>query len=177
VKKIIVDIDNTLWDFASVLHERMKRINPNVVSRLEWHLFDFWKSYVTPKEFYAVIKSIHMDQEQFLPYPDAREFLSSLKELDLHIIIASHREKGTRGVTTTWLNQNNLVFDELHLSNDKTVLFNNCWAVVDDSQFTLEKAAKVGIIVTGLKMPWNKGVDYPLFNNLIEVFKYLKEHL
>jgi hypothetical protein len=177
VKKIIVDIDNTLWDFASVLHERMKRINPDVVSRLEWHLFDFWKSYVTPKEFYAVIKSIHMDQEQFLPYPDAREFLSSLKELDLHIIIASHREKGTRGVTTTWLNQNNLVFDELHLSNDKTVLFNNCWAVVDDSQFTLEKAAKVGIIVTGLKMPWNKGVDYPLFNNLIEVFKYLKEHL
>jgi hypothetical protein len=177
VKKIIVDIDNTLWDFASVLHERMKRINPDVVSRLEWHLFDFWKSYVTPKEFYAVIKSIHMDQEQFLPYPDAREFLSSLKELDLHIIIASHREKGTRGVTTTWLNQNNLVFDELHLSNDKTVLFSDCWAVVDDSQFTLEKAAKAGIIVTGLKMPWNKDTDYPLFNNLIEVFQYLKERL
>ena len=177
MKKVIVDIDNTLWDFASVLYERMKRINPDVIPRLEWHLFDFWKSYVTPKVFYAVIKSIHIDQEQFLPYPDAKEFLSSLKALNLHIIIASHREKGTRGVSVAWLNQNKLVFDELHLSNDKTVLFNDCWAVVDDSQFTLEKAARAGLIATGLKMPWNKDTGYPLFNNPKEVFQYLKERL
>ncbi len=174
VKKIIVDIDNTLWDFASVLHERMKKINPDVISRSEWHIFDFWKSYVAPRAFYSIIKSIHMDQEQFFPYPDARKFLFSLKELDLHIIIASHREKEALGVTVAWLNQNDLIFDELHLSNDKTVLFNDCWAIVDDSQFTLEKAAKTGIIVTGLKMPWNKDTGYPLFNNLMEVFQYLK---
>ncbi len=115
-----------------------------------------------------------MDQEQFIPYPDARKFLFSLKELDLHVIIASHREKEALGVTVAWLNQNDLIFDELHLSNDKTVLFNDCWAIVDDSQFTLEKAAKTGIVVTGLKMPWNKDTSYPLFNNLMEVFQYLK---
>lgn len=177
MKKIIVDIDNTLWDFAPVLYERMKRINPLVTPPAEWLLFDFWKSYVTPRDFYKAIKSIHLDQERFTPYPDAREFLSSIKELGLHIVIASHREKGTLGATFNWLNMHGLVFDEIHLSNDKTVLFDDCWAIVDDSPLTLEKAAKSGVIGAGLKMPWNRDTGYPLFDNLTDTFRHLKERL
>ena len=177
MEKIIVDIDNTLWDFAPVLYERMNKINPIVTPTSEWNLFDFWKKYATSREFYKTTKTIHMDQEQFTPYPDAVEFLSSLKKLGLHIIIASHREKGTLDVTVNWLNKNGLVFDEIHLSNDKTVLFDDCRAIIDDSPFTLEKAAVAGIIATGLRMPWNRDTVYPLFDNLTEVFQYLKERL
>lgn len=177
MKNIVVDIDNTLWAFAPVLYERMKKVNARVTPPEQWGLFDFWKSYVTPREFYEAIKSIHMDQEQFTPYPDAGGFLASLKGSGFHIIIASHREKGTLGPTVNWLNANSLTFDDIHLSNDKTVLFDDCLAVVDDSPFTLDKAASLGIIGTGLKMPWNSDTTYPLFNNLTDVFQYLKRRL
>ena len=68
---IIVDIDNTLWDFAAVFYERMKKYNPDIIPVPEWHLFDFWKAYVSPRTFYAIIKEIHREQESFPPYPDA----------------------------------------------------------------------------------------------------------
>jgi FMN phosphatase YigB (HAD superfamily) len=177
VKKIIVDIDNTLWDFASVFYERIRKVNPDFSPPEGWHTFDFWKAYISPKQFYKIIRDIHMDQYRFSPYPLAEQFLLSLKENSFYIIIASHREKGTFDVTARWLNQNNLIFDELHISYDKTILFKECLAIVDDSPITLEKAAKAGIIGVGLRMPWNEREDYILFDNLTEVLQYLKKQL
>lgn len=176
MKKVVVDIDNTLWHFAPVLYERMKEVNPQVIPFEEWNKFDFWKSFMPTKTFYSIIKGIHMDQEQFTPYPDARLFLSSLKDMGIYIIIASHREKESLDVTINWLKKYDLVFHEIHLSFDKSVLFDDCWAVVDDSNFVLDKAANAGIIGTGLKMPWNEHGNYMVFDNLIEILKYLKGH-
>ena len=90
---------------------------------------------------------------------------------------ASHRVKETLDATARWLLANNLVFDEIHLSYDKTVLFDTCWGIIDDSPFTLHKAKKAGIVGAGLEMPWNKREDYPLFGNLAEILQYLKEKL
>jgi len=177
MKKIIVDIDNTLWDFASVFYERIKKVKPDFVPPTGWHTFDFWKAYLTPKEFYGIIRDIHMDQEKFPPYPQAEHFLFMLKESGFHVIIASHREKGTFDVAERWLKQNNLIFDELHISHDKTVLFDDCSAIVDDSPITLKKAVKAGIIGVGLKMPWNEKEDCVLFDDLIETLRYLKKEL
>jgi len=175
VKKIIVDIDNTLWDFASAFYERMRKVNPDITLPSEWDDFDFWKSYMSAQTFYSTIKSIHVDQEQFIPFPDAQSFLTTLKEMDIHIIIASHREKGTLNATASWLKKNDLVFDEIHLSFDKSVLFDDCWAIVDDSPFILAKAARAEIIGTGLKMPWNEHRGYLLFDNLMQILQYLRE--
>ena len=115
-----------------------------------------------------------MDQDGFAPYPEASSFLSSVKENGFYIIIASHREKGTLDATARWLRANKLAFDEIHLSYDKTVLFDDCWGVVDDSPFTLRKAQVAGIIGTGLRTPWNEYENYPLFDNLIQVLNFLK---
>lgn len=174
MRRIIIDIDNTLWYFAPVLYERMKRVNPHTAPMSEWRSFDFWKEYISPRTFYEIIKGIHMDQEQFVPFPDARPFLASLKALGLHITIASHREKGTLGATVNWLNNNRLIFDDVHLSNDKSVLFDECQAIVDDSPFVLDKAARAGIIGSGLRMPWNDKGGYTLFDTLPEVLCYLR---
>jgi hypothetical protein len=174
VNRIIVDIDNTLWDFATVLYQRMNATNPSVPPPQDWHVFDFFKAYISTRTFLRIIKTIHADQDQFLPFRDAQSFLASLRSLGFHIVIASHREKETRGVTVRWLTRNNLVFDELHLSNDKTVLFDDCVAVIDDSPFVLQKAADAGIIATGLKMAWNEDEGYTLFNDLTEILQYLK---
>jgi hypothetical protein len=175
MRKLIVDIDNTLWDLASVLYERMRTVNPALTPPSEWHDFNFWKRYISPRAFFNLIRDIHMDQDMFTPYQDAGLFLTSLKEIGFHIIIASHREKGTLDASVRWLQINNLVFDEIHLSYDKTVLFDMCWGIVDDSPFALHKAKKAGIVGAGLEMPWNKDDDYPLFGSLTEVFQYLKK--
>lgn len=177
MRKLIVDIDNTLWDLAPVLYERMRKVSPALSPPSEWHEFELWKKYVSPKIFYDLVRDIHMDQGMFTPYRDAGPFLTSLKEIGFHIIIASHRVKETLNATARWLQAHNLVFDEIHLSYDKTVLFDTCWGIVDDSPFILYKAKAAGIVGVGLEMPWNKHEDYPLFANLAEILQYLKEKL
>jgi hypothetical protein len=70
-----------------------------------------------------------------------------------------------------------LVHDEVHLSNDKSVLFDGSWAIVDDSPVTLGKAARAGIIRVGLRNPWNEWTDHPLFNNLFEILNFIDGRL
>lgn len=174
MQKIIVDIDNTLWDLAPVLYEGIRELAGNMVSPEQWTRWDFWKGFVSEKEIYGVLRNIHMKQDTYGVYPDSAEFLEKLRTKGFYIIIASHREKGTLEATERWLKKHNLTFDEVHLSHDKTVLFDDCWAIVDDSPVTLDKAEQAGIIRVGLRNPWNENKNHPLFNNLGEVYTYLQ---
>lgn len=174
MKKIIVDIDNTLWNLAPVFFEYLKKYNPEIpvedLKRGETRL----KGYIPREDLFGVLKEIHMRQDEFEPYPEAREFLASLKENGFYIIIASIRDEEARESTERWLRKYDLPYDELHLSNDKTVLFNDAWAIVDDSTWTLDKAAQAGIVRTGLVNVWNANRGHPLFPTLKEVLEYLK---
>jgi phosphoglycolate phosphatase-like HAD superfamily hydrolase len=174
MKKIIVDIDNTLWNLAPVFFEYLKKYNPEIpvedLKRGETRL----KGYIPRDDLFGVLKEIHMRQDEFEPYPEAREFLASLKENGFYIIIASIRDEEARESTERWLRKYDLPYDELHLSNDKTVLFNDAWAIVDDSTWTLDKAAQAGIVRTGLVNVWNANRGHPLFPTLKEVLEYLK---
>lgn len=117
--KIIVDIDNTLWNLAPELWKHLKAHNPKMPPPSEWTEWDCWEGYVTIKDLYQVLKNIHMQQDKYPPYPESKQFLEALKEGGFYIIIASHREKETSAPTLKWLNQNGLLFDEIHLSRDK----------------------------------------------------------
>lgn len=175
MKKIIVDIDNTLWDLAPVFFEYLKKYNPEIpvedLKRGETRL----KGYIPREDLFKVLKEIHMRQGDFEPYPDAKEFLYALKGMGLYIIIASLRDEEARDVTARWLKKYELSYDELHLSNDKTVLFPDSWAIVDDSTWTLNKAAEAGLVRTGLVNVWNANRGHPLFPTLKEALEYLKE--
>ena len=173
-RRIIVDIDNTLWNLAPVLWERLIAINPKMPEPSEWNYWDFWERYVTMKDLYRVLRNIHMQQDEYPPYSESKHFLEALKDRDFYIVIASHREKKTYAATVKWLRQNELLFDEVHLSQDKSVLFGNSWGLVDDSPITLDKAASAGIIRAGLSNPWNADSAHPLFGNLIEVLNYIE---
>jgi len=164
-KRIIVDIDNTLWNLAPVLWEHLKVHNPKIPPPPEWNYWNFWEEYVTTKDLYQVLKDIHSHQDEYPPYPDSKAFLEALKERDFYIVIASHRERKTFDPTVKWLKQNGLLFDEVHLSHDKSVLFAESWAIIDDSPITLDKAASAGIIRAGLLNPWNANSAHPLFEN------------
>ena len=180
MRKIIIDIDDTLWDFISVFNKRMKRAYPDVVIPTDWRELLFWMRHASPETLpnaVSILRGIHTDQDQFSPFPEAKYFLTSLKGRGFHITIASHRDQETADATTRWLVQNDLIFDDLHLSKDKTVLFYDCWAVVDDNPIILRKAQKAGIIGVGLKTLWNEKEDCLLFNDLPEILRYLDERL
>ncbi len=180
VKKAVVDIDNTLWHFCDVLYDGLKRINPSFPPPEHWVHWDFWMNYCSEEEFMGVIHSIHLNQDDDLhkPYAQAGSFLSGLKEHDFHIVIASHRTTESFAQTKRWLLKHDLVFDEIYLSFDKTVLFDeNCRIVIDDSPSVLEKAAEKSILASGLSFPWNRSrtTGCKLFNSLGEVLQHILE--
>jgi len=174
VRRIIIDIDNTLWDLAPVLCERLQAASPGFPHHSEWRDWSFWKGLIPAERLYRIIRDVHMEQDTFEPYGGSREFLERLHGKGFHIVIASHREKETYAPTQKWLRKHDLPFDEIHLSYDKTVLFDDCWAIVDDSPVTLEKARRAGIIRAGLKNPWNESEAHPLFADLGEIYNYLE---
>lgn len=171
---IVVDIDNTLWDFAPVLWERLRRINPEVPRPSEWNEWRFWDGYIDRQSLYNAIDEIHIHQGSYSPYPEARSFLTALRENGSYIIIASHRQQEAYEPTIKWLHMFDLPFEELHLSIDKSVLFADCCAIIDDSPITVDKAAQAGIVRAGLRHPWNSAKEHPLFDTLTEILAYLE---
>lgn len=177
-KVAVIDIDNTLWQFCDVFYEKMRALNRNFPAPDHWTSFDIWEGYCSEEDFFGAINSIHLNQDNdaYLPYPEAGGFLSALRERGFRLIIASHRMPETKNQTERWLARHGLVYDALHLSFDKTVLFSYADVVVDDAPRTLETAIKCGALAAGLSFPWNRayaGNGLRLFNNLNEVLSYI----
>lgn len=181
MKTAVIDIDNTLWQFCDALYEELKRVNKDFPSPELWTHWDMWERYCTKDDFFGAVNIIHrnQDSDRYQPYPEARGFLSTLKENGYHITIASHRSPEHRKQTEKWLKRNGLVYDELHLSYHKTELFSMLTdVVVDDAPQVLESAVASGARVTGLLFPWNREFannGYRLFGNLEEVLKHILE--
>ena len=177
-KTAIIDIDNTLWQFSDAFYLELKKINGNFPTPDQWCTYNIWEGYCSVEDFIAAINTIHhnQDSDQYQPYPESKGFLSSLKENGFHIILASHRMKEMKQPTERWLAEHRLLYDQLHLSVDKTVLFPKADIVVDDSPLTLEKAIENGALGAGLSFPWNRayvGNGFRLFQNLNEVQDYI----
>ena len=75
MRKIIVDIDNTLWRLAPVLYDRMREACPGVPPVGEEPARAFLRSNIEPKTIYTILDAIHMEQDMFPPYDDAAAFL------------------------------------------------------------------------------------------------------
>ena len=176
-RRIIVDIDNILWHLAPELWEALKKVNPEMPPPAEWDSRRSIERFMPIKEFFRVLKDIHMRQESYPPFPDAESFLRTLKEKGFYLVIASHRSTDTYEPTVNWMKKNRLAHDEIHLSYDKSVLFPDSIALVDDSPLNLRKALEAGILGTGLLFPWNENSGYPLFKTLSQVLGFLESKL
>jgi phosphoglycolate phosphatase-like HAD superfamily hydrolase len=172
MKNIIVDLDNTLWDFASVFEERLRKIAPTIPPMGKWE-WDFYKHHISLEQLHHTIDSIHIEQDRFKPFPSSKRFLDSLHESGFEITIASHRHAHTREATISFLKKYDLPYTDLHISHDKTVLFDTSDAIIDDAPKLLDEAKNRGLICTGLRYPWNKHLDHPLFESLEDILEYV----
>ena len=176
-RRIVVDIDNTLWNLAPELWAKLKQVNPAMPSPAEWGSRQSIERFLPIKEFFRVLKEIHMRQESYPPFPESESFLRGLRERGFYLVIASHRSSDTYESTVRWMKKYRLGYDEIHLSYDKSVLFPDSIALVDDSPVNLHKAVEAGIVGTGLLCPWNENSGFPLFKTLSEVLGYLDSEL
>lgn len=178
-KTAIVDIDNTLWQFCDAFYEELSKINKSFPAPDNWTNWDIWEGYCSKQDFYKAVNAIHskQDSDNYLPYPEAKGFLSSLRENGYHITIASHRSPDYREQTENWLKKHGLVYDDIHLSFHKTEIFNSSTdVVVDDAPQVLEKAVESGAKATGLLFPWNRAYSnngFRLCNSLNEILSHI----
>jgi hypothetical protein len=178
-KTAVIDIDNTLWQFCNVFYEELRKINKNFPTIENWTNSDIWKGYCSKSQFFGAVHAIHQkqDSDEFKPYPEAKGFLSSLRNNGYHITIASHRSPEHITQTEKWLSKHGLIYDDIHLSYNKTKLINfKTSVVVDDAPQVLEKAVENGAVAAGLLFPWNRTYSYKgfrLFNNLNEIINYI----
>ena len=173
-KNIIVDIDDTLWPLAPTLHDELS-LHYSIPPVSEWSDFGWWKKFMTIEEFWTISTGISLRQDQYDPYPEAHIFLLAIKEMGFNPIIASHRKAITSSATQKFIIKNELACGHLHISQDKTVLFDqNCIAVIDDNPDILEKAAMRGIPAFGLKCPWNREKRDHLYDNLFDILDCIK---
>ncbi len=178
-KNAVIDIDNTLWQFCDAFYAELKKINPAFPRVEQWTTWNFFEGYCTEEQFLGAVDAVHIrqDSDEYRPYPEAKGVLRALKDQGYRIVIASHRRMEMQGPTERWLRKHELVFDDRHLSFDKTVLFGNAAVVVDDAPQTLEKAVAHRAIGVGLLFPWNKayaGNGFGLFGDLNEVLGYIE---
>lgn len=175
-KVIIVDIDNTIFAFdkafSAIQKEKHGECYREKVSDVAW---DTWQEHLSREQFYEICDEIHLNQHKYKAFPEAEFFLKALRYYKFYVIIASHRCSASREATELFLKYNNLIYDELHISDDKTVLFNRAKFIVDDAPHTLASAKEKGLICTGIRYTWNEHLDIPLFNSLGKILYYIVE--
>lgn len=173
--KVIVDIDNTLWDFSGELYRRLSRINSKVPQPCDWSEYSYYEKFIDAKTCWGIIYDIQ-GASRFDAYPGARELMNSLWESEHEIIVATNRHPRYKMATQTLLMNNNLVYHSLHLSNDKSTLFDeSIGLVIDDSPHVIDKAKSHNIPVIGLKQAYNVNSGVPLFDDLHALIKHLEE--
>lgn len=173
---VVVDVDNTLFDYAGELHKELCKVCRDIPAPENWSEWDFYTKYMTKKQFYEAVDRAHARQMDFKPFEDACEFLENLSK-NYKVCIASHRENRFLELTRNWLDKHGLHYDEVHVLPDKSALFDkSVKLVVDDSPHIIQEAEKKCIRVCAISYPWNRemnGNGCVMGTSLSDVYKKL----
>ena len=66
---VVVDIDDTLWDFAAALQNSLRLRNIIVEPLEKFYLWNFWQEYMDEKTFFQIVKKVHIKQESYPSFP------------------------------------------------------------------------------------------------------------
>jgi hypothetical protein len=182
MKTVIVDVDSILWDFHNHFWELSIKENMNIPKPKYWSKWDFWEGYLTEKSFYDIVDIVHTNQINYKPFVYAGKVLELLHKKGYYIIIASHRRSNQFRTLQKWLEINDLYYDELHISYDKTKLFNeDVKLIIDDCPSTILHSINIGKKCLSICYPWNKILKKELGtnmkDNLKEIYDSIKKEM
>lgn len=173
----IVDVDEILWPFLDAVQATGKDRGIKLPTRKECTHWDAIFEYVNDKDaVISIFNEVHAHQCSYKPYPESEHFLKFMRT-KFHVIIASHRLDKYRAELMEWLETNNLVYDEVFVSGDKTKLFDNprVAIVIDDRADTIIEALVQNKIGIGLRKPWNcANTSLTLFDTLPDIENFLE---
>jgi hypothetical protein len=178
MKKAVIDVDEILWPFSKAFYEEVVASGiENFPVPEEFNYWSIFWEYLPKNQAFIFFDKVHCKQCLYKPYKDAKRFLEFLKEDGYYIIIASHRDPKFRDELVKWLDMNHLPYGEVHISFDKTTLFNDpdVKLVVDDRPETLVKGEAAGVTALGLLKPWNRRCGkLHLFKTLPDIIRFIK---
>lgn len=179
MKRALVDIDDSIAPFGHRWRQRLAEIAPQLPP---WPFDEYGAidRYVTRPTLDAIILELHHNQLSAGILPGVVELFAWLRANDYAIVIASLRSPLTAKATIDWLQHHQLHFDELHLSSDKTVLFDEepgIDLVIDDNPHVLAVALERGIPGCALYYPYNAHMECPLFATVDEITAWLAANI
>jgi len=179
MNKVMVDVDNILYPFYEILFFYLKKENEKIPDWLNWYEWDFYRKFgMNDKTFFRIVNEIHSSQElNYKSFPYTKEMLDVLHE-KFYVLIASHRSKKTLPILKEWLDSNDLFYDQISLTFNKTKLFDSVSMVIDDSPVIIQKAVEKSIPVLTISYSWNKHLknlnNVYFFNSIKEIYEFLK---
>ena len=177
MKRAMVDVDGTLWNFHKPLHVQLHRLYdfPNVptdkITHWNWY-FDYG---ISKSQFYKAVDMVHKNQDRHPPYAGAIKLLRTLDELGYEVIVASHRRPQIAHILARWLEKNMIYpYSTLYAGPDKSQFFRRGDLLIDDAPHTIENGLALGMDVMYLEWPWNTGLGGFRFGTLHDIVETLR---
>lgn len=164
IKKILVDIDSTLYDAGRLFVKYFAKLHGiKIPARIE--SWDFWQDYISAEEFKTLIRLYYHSPKEILaakPFPGAVEAIADWYSEGRQIYIVSDRDPSTSDATKEWLRRIGLPYHRIILRNpiDKVeyALAHKIDLVIDDKPETIERSAEAGLAVASLIYRYNREV-------------------
>lgn len=175
-----VDVDSTLWDFGKELKTRMVEDYGIDVPDEFSHWDEPMNLMESPEKAYELFNDIHREQDCYKPFKSADMVLKDLRRLGYKIMIASNRLPETREQLVTWLDGNDLIYNDVFCGLKKHELFDtmNIGIVVDDAPHIIKEAEERDIPALAVRYKYNHGVYGGItFQDLQEMHVYLIQQL
>jgi len=177
MRRAVVDVDGTLWNFHKPLHVQLHRLYdfPNVstdkITHWNWY-FDYG---ITKSQFYKAVDIVHRNQNQHSPYLGVRELFTTLDDLGYEVIVASHRSAQIAHHLTKWLNNHWIYpYSMVYAGPDKSQFFRRGDLLIDDAPHTIEDGLSLGMDVMYLEWPWNTDLGGLRVGTLLDITEVLR---
>lgn len=180
-KVVFVDVDSTLWDFGEELRNRLQKRFPDKEIPANFRKWDEPMDFFhDPQEAYDMFNDIHAIQHTFTPFKAASLVLKDLRRLGYKILIATNRIPESEVSLIRWLNDNDLIYDDVFCGLNKHKLLDerDIDLVIDDAPHIIDAAINKDIPIMSLRYPYNSQIrDVKKFKDMKEMHEYLIQQL
>ena len=176
MKRCILDVDGTLFDFHRPLHKRLHELYDfpeTEATRWNWYK----DAGITDKQFYKAVDDIHAQQMLYNPYNGAYALFRALDTLGFEIFVASHRRSQTAQILAEWLARSWLQpYSALYVGPSKKQFFRTGDLLIDDAPHTIQLGCDMGMDVVYLAWPWNRDLPGERLPELWNIVEYIREN-